>query len=97
ALLRVHGIESSPALVERVIECPFRLQQNLYCARSRGNLTQLALLDRPVLLIRRRTRATSDWYSPGWMPTRRPWLVHSRRWSRADSSSPCGPANTCRC
>ncbi|MFB9067540.1 ExeA family protein [Pseudofulvimonas gallinarii] len=51
ALLRVHGIESSPALVERVIECPFRLQQNLYCARSRGNLTQLALLDRPVLLI----------------------------------------------
>lgn len=51
ALLELHGAEVTPALVQRLIECPFRLQTNLYCARSRGNLTQLALLDRPVLLI----------------------------------------------
>ncbi len=51
ALLDAHGIEAAPNLVERLIECSFRLQQNLYCARSRGNLTQLGLLERPVLLI----------------------------------------------
>jgi len=51
ALLEAHGLTPTPALVQRLVECPFRLQDHLYCTRSRGNLTQLALLDRPVLLI----------------------------------------------
>lgn len=51
ALLAAYDIEATPSLVERLVGCPFRLQQNLYCARSRGNLTQLAGLERPVLLI----------------------------------------------
>lgn len=42
--------QANAGLAERVASCPFDLAPGLYCVRGQGNVEQLALFDRPVLV-----------------------------------------------